>query len=120
MWEEAVREPGALQYRGAPDELKLHLMKAQLRKAGSNAYRVYDGSRLSFQGHWYTCPGLLSRLTGREFEVYYDRRDISVLYLFVGGSYVGEGYCPAFMGERVGGWAAAGSGEDDGAKARGA
>ena len=25
-------------------------------------------------GHWYVCPGLLSRLSNREFEIYYDRR----------------------------------------------
>src|SRR2546428_665030 len=62
LWEEAVRQTGVPQYLGAPDDLKLLLMKAQNRKAGSHAYRVHDRSRLSFQGHWYTCPGLLSEL----------------------------------------------------------
>ena len=33
--------------------------------------------------------------------MYYDRRDISVLYLFVAGSYVGEAYCTEFLGGRV-------------------
>ena len=75
-------------------------MKAQNRKLSSRAYRVHDRSRLSFQGNWYVSPGLLNRLAGREFEIYYDRRDVSVIYLFVGGSYVGEAYCPAFMGQR--------------------
>src|SRR5206468_11859191 len=89
-----------------PDDLKLLLMKAHNRKAGSHTYRVHDGSRLSFQGYWYTCPGLLSRLSNRELEIYYDRRDISVIYLFVDGSYVGEAYCPAFMGQRVSEWEA--------------
>src|SRR5437764_15211910 len=70
FWEEAVRQTGVPQYLGAPDDLKLLLMKAQNRKAGSHAYRVHDGSRLSFQGHWYVCPGLLSRLSKREFEIY--------------------------------------------------
>ncbi|GHO47547.1 hypothetical protein KSX_57100 [Ktedonospora formicarum] len=51
-------------------------------------------------------PGLLNRLAGREFEIYYDRRDVSVIYLFVEGSYVGEAYCPAFMGQRVSEWEA--------------
>src|SRR5437879_12222150 len=51
-------------------------------------------------------PGLLSRLRGREFEVYYDRRDVGVLYLFVGGEYVGEAYCPQLMGGRVSEWEA--------------
>ncbi len=39
--------------------------------------------------------------------MYYDRRDISVLYLFVAGSYVGEAYCTEFMGGRVSEWEAA-------------
>jgi len=52
------------------------------------------------------CPGLLNRLQGKEFELYYDRRDISVIYLFVEGSYVGEAYCPALMGRRVSEWEA--------------
>jgi hypothetical protein len=118
LWEEAVRQTGVPQYLGAPDDLKLLLMKAQNRKASSHAYRVHDRSRLSFQGHWYVCPGLLSRLAGREFEIYYDRRDISVIYLFVEGSYVGEAYCQAFMGQRVSEWEAAAQRRADREKAR--
>jgi len=38
--------------------------------------------------------------------VYYDRRDVGVLYLFVGGEYVGEAYCPQLMGGRVSEWEA--------------
>jgi len=106
LWEEAVRQTGVPQYLGAPDDLKLLLMKAQNRKLSSHAYRVHDRSRLSFQGNWYVSPGLLNRLAGREFEIYYDRRDVSVIYLFVEGSYVGEAYCPAFMGQRVSEWEA--------------
>jgi hypothetical protein len=106
LWEETVRQTGVPHYLGAPDDLKLLLMKAQNRKAGSHTYRVHDRSRLSFQGHWYVCPGLLSRLSNRNLEIYYDRRDISVIYLFVDGSYVGEAYCPAFMGQRVSEWEA--------------
>src|SRR6266699_417965 len=104
LWEEAVRQTGVPQYLGAPDDLKLLLMKAQNRKVRGRAYHVHDRSRLSFQGNWYICPGLLNRLADREFEVYYDRRDISVIYLFVDGSYVGEAYCPAFMGQRIREW----------------
>src|SRR2546426_1751902 len=74
LWEEAVRQTGVPQYLGAPDDLKLLLMKAVNRKTLSHYYQVHDGSRLSFQGRWYTCPGLLNRLQGKEFEVYYDRR----------------------------------------------
>src|SRR6266480_3090271 len=120
FWEEAVRQTGVPQYLGAPDDLKLLLMKAQNRKAGSHAYRVHDRSRLSFQGHWYTCPGLLSRLSTREFEIYYDRRDLSVIYLFVDGSYVGEAYCQAFMGQRISEWEAKAMRRADAAKAKAA
>ncbi len=48
-------------------------------------------------GRWYVCPGLLSRLRGREFDLYYDRRDVGVLYIFVEGEYVGEAYCPQLI-----------------------
>ncbi len=106
LWEEAVRQTGVPQYLGAPDDLKLLLMKAQNRKVRSHGYHVHDRSRLSFQGNWYICPGLLNRLADREFEIYFDRRDISVIYLFVDGSYVGEAYCPAFMGQRISEWEA--------------
>ena len=106
LWEEAVRLTGVPQYLGAPDDLKLLLMKAQNRKLSSHAYRVHDRSRLSFQGNWYVSPGLLNRLAGREIEIYYDRRDVSVIYLFVDGGYVGEAYCPTFMGQRVSEWEA--------------
>ena len=120
LWEEAVRQTGVPQYLGAPDDLKLLLMKAQNRKARSHAYRVHDRSRLSFQGNWYVCPGLLNRLAGREFEIYYDRRDISVIYLFVDGSSVGEAYCPACMGQRISAWEAAAMRRADAAKAKAA
>jgi hypothetical protein len=118
LWEEAVQQTGVPQYLGAPDDLKLLLMKAVNRKTLAHRYRVHDGSRLSFQGRWYTCPGLLNRLQGREFELYYDRRDVSVLYLFVEGSYVGEAYCPAFMGRRVSEWEATAQRQADAEKAK--
>jgi hypothetical protein len=106
LWDEAVAQSGVPRYLGSPDDLKLLLMKAVNRKTPGHGYRVQSGNRLSFHGRWYVCPGLLSRLQGREFEVYYDRRDVSVLYLFVEGSYVGEAYCPQFMGSRVSEWEA--------------
>ena len=83
LWEQAVAQSGVPQYLGSPDDLKLLLMKAINRKTPHHGYRTSSGNRLSFQGRWYVCPGLLSRLAGREFEVYYDRRDVGVLYLFV-------------------------------------
>ncbi len=106
LWEQAAAQSGVPQYLGYPDDLKLLLMKAQNRKRPGQGYQVADTNRLSFHGRWYVCPGLLSRLKGREFEVYFDRRDISVLYLFVDGIYVGEAYCPQLMGGRVSEWEA--------------
>src|ERR671930_692579 len=106
------------QYLGSPDDLKLLLMKAINRQTPHHVYRVSDGNRLSFQGRWYVCPGLLSRLQGREFEVYYDRRDVSVLYLFVEGDYVGEAYCPSLMGGRVSEWEARAMRKQDEMQAR--
>ncbi len=106
LWEQAVAASGVPQYLGSPDDLKLLLMKAVNRKTPHHGYRVQNGNRLSFQGRWYVCPGLLSRLRGREFDLYYDRRDVGVLYIFVEGSYVGEAYCPQLMGGRVSEWEA--------------
>jgi Mu transposase, C-terminal len=93
-------------------------MQAQNRKVSSHAYHVHDRSRLSFQGNCYVCPGLLNRLADREFEIYYDRRDLSVISLFVDGRYVGEAYCPAFMGQRSSEWEAKAMRRADAAKAR--
>jgi len=106
LWDQAVAQSGVPQYLGSPDDLKLLLMKAVNRKTPHHGYRTSSGNRLSFHGRWYVCPGLLSRLHGREFEVYYDRRDVGVLYLFVEGAYVGEAYCPSLMGGRVSEWEA--------------
>jgi len=106
LWEQAVAKTGVPQYLGSPDDLKLLLMKAINRKTPHHGYRTSSGNRLSFQGRWYVCPGLLSRLAGREFDVYYDRRDVGVLYIFVEGEYVGEAYCPQLMGGRVSEWEA--------------
>jgi transposase len=106
LWEQAAAQSGVPQYLGSPDDLKLLLMKAVNRKTPHHGYRVQNGNRLSFQGRWYVCPGLLSRLRGREFDLYYDRRDVGVLYIFVGGEYVGEAYCPQLMGGRVSEWEA--------------
>src|SRR6266702_4521927 len=100
------RQSGVPPYLGSPDDLKLLLMKAINRKTPHHGYRTSSGNRLSFQGRWYVCPGLLSRLAGREFDVYYDRRDVGVLYIFVEGEYVGEAYCPQLMGGRVSEWEA--------------
>lgn len=51
-------------------------------------------------------PGLLNRLHGREIDIYYDRRDISVIYLFLNGELVGEAFCAELMGKRISVWEA--------------
>src|SRR2546427_11822909 len=95
-------------------------MRAPNRKLRGHTYHVHDRSRLSFQGNWYVCPGLLNRLADREFEIYYDRRDVSVTYLFENGSYVGEAYCPVFMGQRISEWQAKAMRRAEAAKAKSA
>ncbi len=91
---------------GAPDDLKLLLMKAVNRKnPATGRYAITHGS-LSFLGRRYVSPGLLDRLRGREIEIYYDRRDISVIYLVLDGILVGEAYCTELMGRRTSIWEA--------------
>lgn len=106
LWEESVQEKGLPRWMGAPDDLKLLLMKAVNRKnPATGRYAITHGS-LSFLGRRYLSPGLLDRLRGREIEIYYDRRDISVIYLFLDGVLVGEAYCTELMGRRVSVWEA--------------
>ncbi len=83
------------------------------RRLPNTSYGVHDAHAAAQAGgmkleNWsaVVCPGLLSRLAGREFDVYYDRRDVGVLYIFVNGVYVGEAYCPQLMGGRVSEWEA--------------
>ena len=100
LWEDSVREKGLPRWMGPPDDLKLLLMKAVNRKnLATGRYAITHGS-LSFLGRRYVSPGLLDRLRGREIEIYYDRRDISVIYLFLDGVLVGEAYCTQLMGRR--------------------
>ncbi len=106
LWEESVREKGLPRWMGAPDDLKLLLMKAVNRKnPATGRYAITQGS-LSFLGRRYVSPGLLDRLRGREIEIYYDRRDISVIYLFLEGELVGEAYCAELLGRRLSIWEA--------------
>src|SRR5256714_14229675 len=86
LWEEAVRQTGVPQYLGAPDDLKLLLMKAQNRKVRTHGYQVHDRSRLSLQGNWYVCPGLLNRPVDREFEIYYERPALACIYFLMDGN----------------------------------
>src|SRR6266567_9356593 len=86
LWEESVQKMGVSRYLGSPDDLKLLLMKAVNRKnIATGRYAISPNRGLSFLGHRYVSPGLLDRLRGREIDIYYDRRDISVIYLFEEG-----------------------------------
>jgi hypothetical protein len=106
LWEENVREKGVPRYLGTPDDLKLLLMKAKNRKNPLTGRYAIANNRLSFLGRSYVSPGLMSRLRGREIDIYYDRRDISVIYLFLEGELVGEAYCLEDMGRRMSVWEA--------------
>ena len=106
LWEDAVQEKGIPRYLGSPDDLKLLLMKAKNRKnLATGRYAITQG-RLSFLGRTYVSPGLLDRLRGKEIDIYFDRRDISVIYLFLEGELVGEAYCTDLLGQRMSIWEA--------------
>ena len=107
LWENGVQEKGVPLWMGAQDDLKLLLMKAVNRKnPATGRYAITQGT-LSFLGRRYVSPGLLDRLRGREVTIYYDRRDITVIYLFENGELRGEAYCVEFIaGRRVSIWEA--------------
>lgn len=119
LWEEGVRAKGGARWMGSQDDLKLLLMKAVNRKnPASGHYALHPHRGLSFLGRRYTSPGLLDRLRGKEIDIYYDRRDISVIYLFLEGELVGEAYCTQFMGRRVSIWEAHAERLTDAARAK--
>ncbi len=118
LWEESVREKGVPRYLGPQDDLKLLLMKAKNRKNPVTGRYAITNSRLSFLGRSYVSPGLLDRLRGREIDIYYDRRDISVISLFLEGELVGEAYCMEFMGHRMSVWEADAQRRKDAAQAK--
>ncbi len=107
LWEESVQKMGVSRYLGSPDDLKLLLMKAVNRKnTATGRYAISPNRGLSFLGYRYVSPGLLDRLRGREIDLYYDRRDISVIYLFEEGELRGEAYCTELLGQRLSIWEA--------------
>src|SRR5260370_30949999 len=81
-------------------------MKAVNRKNPATGRYAIRNAELSFLGRRYTSPGLLDRLRGREIDIYFDRRDISVISLFLEGELVGEAYCTEFLHRRVSIWEA--------------
>jgi len=107
LWNEAVAAQGVPRWLGSPDDLILLLMSSvNRRNAATGRYAVHPGHGISFLGRWYVNPTLLQRLRGTEISLRYDRRDISVIYVFAAGAYVGEAYCTAFNGRRVSIWEA--------------
>ena len=120
LWEDAIEETGIPRWMGSPDDLKLLLMKAVNRKNPATGRYAIRHGELSFLGHRYTSPGLLDRLRGREIDIYYDRRDISVIYLFLDGSLIGEAYCTEFLHRRVSIWEAQAERRADTMQAKGA
>jgi hypothetical protein len=79
-------------------------MKAKNRKNLTTGRYAITQGRLSFLGKTYVSPGLLDRLRGQEIDIYFDRRDISVIYLFLEGELVGEAYCTDLFGQRMSIW----------------
>jgi len=106
LWEASVREKGVPRWMGSQDDLKLLLMKAVNRKNPETGRYAITQNALSFLGRRYVSPGLLQRLRGKEIDIYYDRRDISVIYLVLEGTLIGEALCTEFMGRRVSVWEA--------------
>ena len=106
LWEDSVQHKGVPRYLGSPDDLKLLLMKAQNRKNPMTGRYAITQSKLSFLGRTYVSPGLLDRLRGKEIDIYYDRRDISAIYLFLEGELVGEAYCTELLGQPMSIWEA--------------
>lgn len=119
LWNQNVQQYGVARWMGSQDDLKLLLMKAVNRKnPATGRYALHPHRGLSFLGRRYVSPGLLDRLRGKEIDIYYDRRDISVIYLVLDGQLVGEAYCIEFMGKRMSVWEAAASRKADGALAK--
>ena len=108
LWQHAVQEKGVSRWQGSNDDLKLLLMKSQNRKnlpTGRYALKSHQG--LSFLGRRYNNGPLLNQLRGKEIDIYYDRRDISVIYIFEKGELRGEAFCREFPpGLRVSIWEA--------------
>jgi hypothetical protein len=106
LWQESVRKKGIPRWLWSKDDLKLLLMKAQNRQNRETGRYAITENRLSFLGRHYVGPGIMDRLRGKEIDIYYDRRDITVIYLFLEGELVGEAYCTEYLNRRVSWWEA--------------
>ena len=112
LWEAGVQRKGRASLDGVAGRFEaLAHESGQSQEPSHRALRAYPSRGLSFLGRRYVSPGLLDRLRGKEIDIYYDRRDISVIYLFLEGELVGEAYCTEFMGRRVSIWEATANAE---------
>lgn len=110
LWDDAVQRFGKPHWIGSSDELKLLLMKAVNHKFhpatpdDTDDHQVHSGKGISFGGRWYFAPGVLSHLYGKQVEIRYSRRDITVIYIFHQHTYVGECYWIDAKGRRISEW----------------
>lgn len=105
LWQDAVTTYGVNRYLGSTDDLLLLLMKSQNRKNKQKGrYAVHHNKGVNFRGRWYVAPKILDPLAGKQIEIRYDRRDISVLYIFHNGVYQGAVPCPELEGRRYSIW----------------
>lgn len=103
LLEDAVKSHGMARWLGSESELILLLKKSVNRKAKSGKYAV-SRHGVSFKGRWYRNSKVLEQLVSQDIEIRYDPRDISVLYIFHNGVYVGEVYCPELCDRRFSVW----------------
>jgi len=104
LWQEAVATYGVPRYLGSKDDLLLMLMKAQNPKNETKCYLVHPSKGVKFLGRFYVAPQVLGPLSGRAVEIRFDRRDISVIYIFYNGAYQGAAPCPELAGRRYSIW----------------
>lgn len=106
LWNDAVAETGVARYLGSPDDLKLLLMRAHnFKNPKTGAYKVHPVKGISFRDRWYVNPEVTPRLRGDEVTIYYDQRDIVIIYIYLNGVYMGPVYCTTLTG-RVSIWEA--------------
>ncbi|WP_313560503.1 Mu transposase C-terminal domain-containing protein, partial [Ruminiclostridium cellobioparum] len=99
LWENSVKENLANPvWIWDQDELKLFLMK-------EDRERKVDRHGISFRGRFYQNKTMISGIIGKKVNIRYDKRDISVLYVYLlDGSYYCEVYCNALIGQRLSVW----------------
>lgn len=99
LWTTSESENGSSpKWFGSQDELKLLLMKEEKS-------RKVDNHGISFCGRYYNNPASLNPLLGQRVNIRYDKRDISVIYVYlIDGKYYCEVYCHELLGKRISIW----------------